>query len=94
MSHPLEDGWEKTASLEDARLAVGELKLLVVGLEENVRRLRKAGRYVTVALGGAADDSEDGWTREEIFRLFEYVCLQWPELDPRRPVENQNERKG
>ena len=54
-------------------------------LEAKADRLLAAGRYITMALGGAASDDEDCWTPEEVQKLFEHVCLRWPEFDPRKP---------
>lgn len=48
------------------------------------QRLLEAGRWILLCLGGASDDTEGGWDREEINRLFENACKRWPELDPRR----------
>jgi len=59
---------------------------------DEIEKLRVAGRYITLALGGAASDDEDCWTPEEVQRLFEHVCQRWPEFDPMAARESLIER--
>jgi hypothetical protein len=68
------------------RVPLGVVHTIAEAADE-IERLREAGLYMTMTLGGAAwpgVEEEDGWTREQIRKLFEDVCERWPELDPRR----------
>lgn len=62
----------------------------VAELEAEVERLRSGGRYIATCLGGASC-GRGGWTREEVRRLFEHVCREWPEFNPRLTAEAAKE---
>ena len=66
------------------RDAANEIDRLEAELDERT----KAARYITCCLGGAGDDSEDGWDHDNIRCLFDHVCEKWPWCDPRKAADN------
>ena len=68
--------------------ACGEMLNEIDSLQAELDERTKAGRYITCVLGGAGDDSEDGWDHDHIRSMFDHVCLQWPWCDPRNPADN------
>lgn len=58
-------------------------------LEAELAERTKVARYITCCLGGAGDDSEDGWDPDGIISLFGYVCREWPWCDPRNAAEEK-----
>ena len=61
-------------------------------LEAELTTRTKAARHVACMLGGAGDQSSGAWTRDDLRKLFKFVCAEYPWMDPRN--QEAAEAKG
>jgi len=77
-----------SVAARNARLLAAEIERL----EADLTTRTKAARHVACMLGGAGDQSSGAWTRDDLRKLFKFVCAEYPWMDPRN--QEAAEAKG